>query len=115
MPELKQVIVINEELELSRGKTAAQAAHASLGAYKKADDDKKDEWERKGAKKIILSSGDRKLEDILSDAKYNKLPAYLVKDAGHTEVEPGSKTALAIGPAESDKIDSLTGELRLIE
>ncbi len=115
MSELKQVIVVNEQLGLSKGKTAAQAAHASLGAYKKADTQKRQEWENKGAKKVILASGSQKLQDLLSDAKYNKLPAYLVKDAGHTEVEPGSKTALAIGPAESDKIDSLTGELRLIE
>ncbi|MBC5793099.1 MAG: aminoacyl-tRNA hydrolase [Nanohaloarchaea archaeon] len=115
MSELKQVIVVNEQLGLSKGKTAAQVAHASLGAYKKAGAEKREDWDNKGAKKVILGSGDRKLEDLLTDAKYNKLPAYLVKDAGHTEVEPGSKTALAIGPAESDKIDSLTGELRLIE
>jgi PTH2 family peptidyl-tRNA hydrolase len=35
---MKQVLVMRADLKMSRGKLAAQACHASLGAYKKADE-----------------------------------------------------------------------------
>lgn len=37
-----------------------------------------------------------------------------VLDAGRTQVEPGSMTVMAIGPAENTKIDSITGHLPLM-
>lgn len=39
---------------------------------------------------------------------------YLVEDAGHTQIEAGSKTVLAIGPAFSDEIDPLTEHFKLL-
>ncbi|MFB6145116.1 MAG: peptidyl-tRNA hydrolase Pth2 [Candidatus Nanohaloarchaea archaeon] len=115
MSGLKQAIVIREDLEISKGKAIAQACHASLGAYKKASKSERSEWESKGSKKVVLYSGDSALEDLLMQTKRNKIPAYLVKDAGRTELEPGTKTALGIGPSEESKIDSITGQLRLVE
>ncbi|MCD6496408.1 MAG: peptidyl-tRNA hydrolase, partial [Candidatus Aenigmarchaeota archaeon] len=32
----KQVVLVRQDLKLSKGKTAAQVAHASLESYKKA-------------------------------------------------------------------------------
>lgn len=114
MPELKQALVVREDLEMSRGKMIAQACHASLGAYRKAEKEDREKWEEQGAKKIILDSGKLKLEEVLQQAERNNLPAYLVKDAGLTELEPGTATAVGIGPAEEDKIDNITGNLQLI-
>jgi len=111
----KQVIVIRQDLGMSTGKTVAQACHASLKAYRKADKDEVAEWESGGSKKVALDPGDENLEDIFNQAKRNKIPAALVKDAGHTEVRPGTKTAVGIGPAEESKIDSITGHLKLIK
>ena len=34
---MKQVIIMRGDLSISRGKIAAQACHASLGSYKRAD------------------------------------------------------------------------------
>ncbi|MFT4867930.1 MAG: PTH2 family peptidyl-tRNA hydrolase [Candidatus Nanohaloarchaea archaeon] len=112
--KVKQVIVLREDLNISKGKEISQACHASLGAYKKADPETISKWEAQGAKKVVLSSGDRKLEDLYAEIKSKDIPAYLVKDAGKTEIEPGTITALGIGPAKESKIDSITGELKLI-
>ena len=39
---------------------------------------------------------------------------YQVMDAGRTQVAPGSKTVLAIGPAPVKTIDEITGHLKLL-
>jgi PTH2 family peptidyl-tRNA hydrolase len=39
---------------------------------------------------------------------------YLVQDAGRTQIPAGSLTVLAIGPARKDRIDQITGHLRLL-
>ena len=42
------------------------------------------------------------------------LPTHVVRDAGRTEIEPGSVTVLAVGPAPAQAIDVVTGGLRLL-
>ncbi len=51
---MKQVIVMRADLGMSKGKLAAQACHASLGAYKKADGRIIREWEFQGGKKLLF-------------------------------------------------------------
>lgn len=114
MATIKQAIVMRDDIGMSRGKMIAQACHASLGAYNKASKEQKDKWKKEGGRKIVLDAGENDLVDILEKAKRNDLPAFMVKDAGRTELEPGTQTAVGIGPAEEDKIDTVTGELRLI-
>ncbi|MFO7794473.1 MAG: aminoacyl-tRNA hydrolase [Candidatus Nanohaloarchaea archaeon] len=113
--DLKQVIVIDESLGMSKGKLAAQASHASLNAYKKVDEDLRKDWGSQGAKKIILDKGEKSFQDLIMGAERLNIPHYKVKDAGHTEVEPGTATALGLGPAESSKIDKITSELTLVK
>lgn len=115
MTELKQAIILQEDLELSKGKSISQACHASLNAYLKADNDLRQKWVNAGGKKIVLSSGDKNVRDLYNEADRNNIPASLIKDAGHTEVEPGTITAVGIGPAEKSKINGITGELKLIK
>ncbi|QGA80107.1 peptidyl-tRNA hydrolase Pth2 [Candidatus Nanohalobium constans] len=115
MSELKQVIVLRSDLDMSTGKMIAQASHASLKAYKKADDELRADWESQGGKKVALKAGEDTFQEKLEEAKTLQVPAALITDAGHTEVQPGTNTALGIGPATSDKIDQITGELKLIK
>lgn len=42
------------------------------------------------------------------------LPVFMVADAGRTQVAPGSKTVLAVGPAPRSALDAITGDLRLL-
>lgn len=108
----KQAIVLNDNLEMSEGKKIAQACHASVSSYKRTPEDIIQKWEEKGAKKVALNCGD--IEKLAEEAAELELPFYIVKDAGRTEVEPGSKTALGIGPARENLVDEITGELTLI-
>lgn len=112
--KFKQVIILREDIEMSKGKQISQACHASLEAYKKSDKDSISKWESTGSKKIVLSSGNQKMEDLYSRMERNDIPAYLVKDAGKTEVKPGTITAIGAGPTKESKINEITGELQLI-
>jgi peptidyl-tRNA hydrolase, PTH2 family len=111
---VKQAIILRKDVEMGKGKAAAQASHASLEAYKKASADAREEWESEGQKKIVLKAdSEKQLIEIFMSAKKHKLPAALISDAGHTQVEPGTKTAVAIGPASDEEIDKIVGRLKL--
>ena len=111
--KLKQAIVLNDNLEMSEGKKIAQACHASLNSYKKVSNDIKEKWEKEGAKKIALKADD--IKELSKKAESLEIPYAIVRDAGKTEVERGSMTAVGIGPAEQNQVDRITGELSLIK
>ncbi len=118
MVEIKQAIIIRVDIEMSKGKTAAQAAHASLMSYFEAE--KKDrkiaeEWLRTGERKIVLKANDETALKRLSEAfKYKGVPCALVSDAGLTQLPPGTITALGVGPWTKDEIDKFTSALKLL-
>ena len=111
----KQVIIVRKDLKLSKGKLAAQVAHASLGAYKQSGYEEQTEWEAWGSKKVVLKAENLKeLLELQKSAKKAKIAQSLIKDAGLTEVKPGTVTALAIGPALEEELDRLTGHLKML-
>lgn len=113
---MKQVIVIRADLGMSRGKLAAQSCHASLGAYKRADERNIREWEIEGGKKVVVQVKDQEeLFQIHELVKAAELPNFLVRDAGHTELPPSTVTALGIGPDKDEKIDKITQDLKLLK
>ncbi len=112
---MKQAIVIRKDLKMGKGKAIAQACHASLGAYKKTNFLIRKLWEIEGEKKVVLACKDlNELKDLERKAKKLKLPCFLVIDAGKTQLEPGTPTALGIGPAKDELIDKITGKLKLL-
>jgi PTH2 family peptidyl-tRNA hydrolase len=114
MEKLKQVILVRTDLEMGRGKLATQVAHASVGAMRMIDEEIVKKWE-KFAKKIVLKVKDgEELMKFYRKVKKEGMPCFLVKDAGLTQLEPGTVTALGIGPVEEEKIDKITGKLKLL-
>ena len=113
---MKQVIVVNEALNLPRGKLAAQVAHASVAAFLLADEMQRNAWLKEGMPKIVLACDSLdQLIELLEKAQTLELPAYLIRDGGKTVLEPGTITCLGIGPADSKIIDKATGALKLLE
>ncbi|MFX1392925.1 MAG: peptidyl-tRNA hydrolase Pth2 [Promethearchaeota archaeon] len=117
MHEFKQVILVRVDLKMSTGKKCAQACHASVSASDLARVKTKNEWKswkNSGQKKVVLKVNAEKMEEIYKKVVKNKIPCFLVKDAGLTQLEPGTMTALGIGPALSTEIDKITGDLQLL-
>jgi PTH2 family peptidyl-tRNA hydrolase len=111
---MKQAIVARTDLGMGTGKLAAQVAHASLQAYESADPSARSEWKSGGQKKVVLKgAGESELQRLADEARREGLPYALVRDAGHTQLEPGTLTALAVGPGAENVVDKVTGDLRL--
>lgn len=114
----KQVILVRGDLEMSRGKTCAQVAHASLGSAENASKSKPDwykSWKAEGQKKVVVKvASEWEMKEFFAAAKELTIPCYLVEDAGLTELEPGTVTALSIGPAPNGMVDGITGKLKLL-
>ena len=114
---VKQVIVTRSDLKLGKGKLAAHAAHASLEGYKKAkakDPELVREWEEQGQKKIVVKvPTEKEMLELFERAK-GVVPCVLIKDAGLTQIEPGTITCLAIGPWKDAEVDKFTKDLKLL-
>jgi len=111
---MKQAIVARADLGMGAGKLAAQVAHASLQAYEAAPAATRREWQGGGQKKIVLrADSETQLFDLAERAEVEGLAHALVRDAGHTQLEPGTTTALAVGPAGEEAVDAVTGDLPL--
>ncbi|AEF96269.1 aminoacyl-tRNA hydrolase [Methanotorris igneus] len=114
----KQAIVIRNDLKMGKGKIAAQACHAAIEAFLDAEKicpNVVKEWLREGQKKVVLKvNSEKELFDIYLTAKSLGLPCSLIKDAGRTQLEPGTTTAVGIGPEKEEKIDKVVGHLKLL-
>ena len=115
MYELKQVIVVRDDLKLPKGKLASQVAHASVEAVLRSDKNTVARWRNDGMPKIVLKVNDEKnLLKLNQISKDFGLVTALITDAGKTVVEPGTTTCLGIGPDDVEKIDRIIGDLRLL-
>ena len=114
---IKQVIVVRTDLDMGKGKIAAQVGHACvLGAehVRKSNPEWFSEW-WEGQEKIVLKvSSLKELERVKQDAIELGVPWSEVTDAGHTQIVPGTVTCISLGPAPEEKIDKITGDLKLM-
>jgi PTH2 family peptidyl-tRNA hydrolase len=114
----KQVIAVRTDLEMSKGKIAVQVAHGSVSATEQTRVHKQEVWKawlREGQKKVAVKvTSEEELLELRRQAVNNSLPHALIRDAGMTELPPGTITVLGIGPAKTEIIDEVTGDLKLL-
>lgn len=125
----KQVIVVRKDLNMRKGKIAAQVAHASMGAvlnYRSYNDDcieinltenyALEQWINGLFTKICVSvDSEAELLEIYDNALTAQVNVKLITDAGLTEFNGvPTKTCLAIGPDYPEHIDFLTKHLKLL-
>ncbi|KAI3658019.1 hypothetical protein MP638_000576 [Amoeboaphelidium occidentale] len=112
--DMKMVLVIRTDLDMTKGKVAAQCCHACLAAYRHSQKDKLRIWGSAGQAKITLKcNSEEELLSLHRDATKNGLVARYIQDAGRTQIDPGTITVLAIGPDYVEMINSVTGHLKL--
>ena len=114
---LKQAIIIRSDLGMGKGKMAGQTAHASVSAYALArsrEPEDAKQWEEEGQKKIVLKVGSE--EELLSlyERMKREMPCALIRDAGKTQLEPGTITCFGAGPADESVINKYTKDLKLL-
>lgn len=124
MSDVKQVIVMRKDLKMRRGKEIAQACHASIAFLTRQLQGSRSsvkvgeaarEWIESNFAKICLQvNSEEELMEIKAKAECAGLEVHLVTDSGLTEFDGvPTKTCLAIGPDYSDKINPVTGSLKL--
>jgi len=114
----KQVIAVRTDLDMSRGKIAVQVAHGAVSAAERARITHQDVWKAwidEGQKKVAVKvASETDLLDLRRLAVVNRLPNAIIRDAGMTELPPGTITVVGIGPALAAEIDKVTGNLKLL-
>ena len=63
---------------------------------------------------VLKCADEDEMLNIASNAKKMGVAHYIVRDAGHTQVDPGSRTVLSLGPNSNADFDQLTGHLKLL-
>ena len=113
---VKLALVVRADLGMGRGKIAAQVAHAAVAAVL-ANGGSRDfaAWLAEGQPKVVLKvASAEQLAEVVRGAVAAGLPVEVIRDAGRTQVDPGTVTCCAVGPADSAQVDALTGALSLL-
>lgn len=135
MTSPKQVIVMRKDLNMRKGKMVAQGSHASLAVILDMMDKKYDnDWfsttysmelfdgspahkwlEEKFTKICVSVDSEAELLGIYEKARIENIPCALITDSGATEFNGvPTNTCCALGPDLSEKIDKITGHLKLL-
>lgn len=129
----KQILVVRKDLNMRKGKIAAQAAHASnkvlldamvrtetgTGVVLKLDltpGTALHQWlEGKFTKICVSVMSEEELLAIYKEAEQSGLPCALIQDSGLTEFGGvPTYTCCAIGPSFPEDVDGITGGLPLL-
>jgi len=114
----KQVIIVRDDLGMSKGKIAVQVAHASIEASEKARKERRvwwKAWRKEGQCKVVVKvKSEERLRNLEEEAKSLGLPTALVTDRGLTELPPNTITCLGIGPSLVELVDKITRKLPLL-
>lgn len=124
---IKQVIVMRHDLKMRRGKQIAQGAHASMSFLSRRLQEQKlislndfseveQIWLHGAFAKVCCRvNSEEELMAIHDQAIEADLEVHLIIDSGKTEFHgQPTRTCLAIGPDDAERIDAITGSLQLL-
>jgi len=122
-------LIVRESLldKMSAGKIAAQCGHAVqfvvtyyfesspiLGFYEQNNKrtELMNKWFDCNYPKIVLKADDNEWQKLKD---YPDLFCFIVKDAGHTQVDPGTETVMALWPVERNNRPKLLSRLQILK
>jgi PTH2 family peptidyl-tRNA hydrolase len=111
------VLVVRTDIGMTKGKAAAQCAHAAIACYEslqKTNPALLKKWRRAGQPKITVQAKSQdELLTLQGIAMSLGVTAKSIMDAGRTQLDPGTMTVLGVGPAPRSVVDKITGHLKL--
>ena len=126
-PKTKQILVMRHDLKTRRGKQIAQGSHAAMsficrrlqerGSVSMGDFSEGERAWLTGsfAKVCCRVDSEDELLAVYDKAIEAGLEVHLITDSGKTEFHgKPTRTCLAIGPDDAEKIDAITGHLQLL-
>lgn len=131
---MKQMLVVRKDLNMRKGKIAAQCAHAAMKilldraaaprwqalpervTIEVTVTDLDEDWLFGRFTKVCVSvDSEAELLEVVEKAKAAGIPHALIEDAGATEFHGvPTKTCAAIGPASDEALAPITGHLKLL-
>lgn len=116
MKKPKMVIIVRTDTPMTVGKMISQTGHAVAQLMLGDRNETFVNWLTTGMKKVTLQVGSEKeLDEAIRRAQDKGLPVHVIRDAGLTQLEPGTKTCCAIGPATEQQMKKVTGSLKLYD
>jgi len=99
-----------------------QVAHAVISAFWKSVNHPQPEvhentlsWLSDIQTKVVCKiDSEEALEFVAKSAEAVGLVVARIRDAGHTQLDPGTFTCIGIGPDTAERLDPITGGLKLL-
>lgn len=107
--ELIQYFIVNKEIEMSRGKTAAQVAHvATIIAVECSLSTNFINWYIGMQKKIVLQGKEKDLLKLIGQGFYS------IRDEGLTEIPKGTLTCVGLPPMRKSDAQQYVKRLQVL-
>lgn len=108
MRDLALYIFMRSDLNMSRGKIAVQAGHATALVMMKENQETIQEWMLNAQIKIVLVVNSlEEIEDLELECIKRNLKYAIVHDAGRTEIEPDTITCMGVGLESRKRLNKL--------
>lgn len=111
-------IVVNSDLQMSKGKAIAQCCHCVCDVVRRLENQKTENyrvWMKEGQKKVVVKATQKQLEALL-DEYVNNVFVWCkgVHDAGLTQVPENSLTCVVFCPLDSSQVPDILKKLKLL-
>lgn len=125
--ETVMYILVNSDLQMGKGKTAAQCCHSTCGVIRILERHAKNDqnyrkWLNDGETKIVLRATEADMIKILDEYQVdrvvnrdsNEVWCVSTHDAGRTQIPAGSLTTIAFRPLQKNKKPEIIKTLKLL-